>query len=68
MLSDKTADVVRRLQESQQKSLRREQLAAVGQLAAGLAHELRNPLMSMKLIVQTAAERDHESFSHATWW
>ncbi len=63
MLSDKTADVVRRLQESQQKSLRREQLAAVGQLAAGLAHELRNPLMSVKLILQTAAERDHESLS-----
>jgi signal transduction histidine kinase len=60
-LADKTSDVVRRLQESQQQSLRSEQLAAVGQLAAGLAHELRNPLMSMKLIVQTAAERTASS-------
>jgi signal transduction histidine kinase len=63
MLSEKTADVVRRLQDSQHQSLKREQLAAVGQLAAGLAHELRNPLMSVNLILQTAAERDDESLN-----
>jgi signal transduction histidine kinase len=63
MLADKTADVVQRLQESQRETLRHEQLAAVGQLAAGLAHELRNPLMSVKLIVQTAAERDNGSLN-----
>ncbi len=63
MLANKTGDVVHRLQESQQQSLRHEQLAAVGQFAAGLAHELRNPLMSMKLIVQTAAERADKSLN-----
>ncbi len=62
-LSEKTGDVVHRLQQSLRKSLRREQLAAVGQLAAGLAHELRNPLMSVKLILQTTAERHHPSLS-----
>lgn len=54
------AAVVERLQRSETERLRNEQLANVGQLAAGMAHELRNPLMPMKMLVQAALERGDE--------
>jgi len=49
--------VLQRLKQTEKDVLRAEQLAWVGQIAAGIAHEIRNPLMAIKLIVQAAAER-----------
>jgi signal transduction histidine kinase len=54
-MADDVGTVVDRLQQSQLEVLRAEQMAALGHLAAGLAHELRNPLTAMKILVQKAA-------------
>lgn len=58
MVSERVTQVVERLHENEREMLRSEQLASLGQLAAGLAHELRNPLTSLKTIVQLADSPD----------
>ena len=67
-LAQRVAQVVERLQSAERERLRNDQMAALGQLAAGLAHELRNPLTAMKTIVDAARrEPQTDRSTPATW-
>lgn len=47
-------DATEQLQRQQQELLRAERLAALGQLAASVAHEIRNPLTGIKMLIESA--------------
>jgi two-component system sensor histidine kinase HydH len=55
-VTEAAAAVLNRLEKTERDVLRAEQLAWVGQMAAGIAHEVRNPLTVIKLLVQSATD------------
>jgi signal transduction histidine kinase len=53
-------DMTTQLRGSQEELLEHERLATAGQMAATFAHEIRNPLSSIKMMLQLAGEQTAE--------
>jgi len=62
-LEARIADRTRELQESQAHVLHQEKMAAFGLLAAGIAHEVGNPLTSISSLVQMLQRRECDSYT-----
>lgn len=56
-VAEQLAEANQHLQEAEEAVRRSERLAALGQLTAGLAHELRNPMGTMKSSAELLAKR-----------
>ncbi len=62
-LEERIAERTRQLQESQAQVLHQEKMAAFGLLAAGIAHEVGNPLTAVSTIVQVLERRDLDDYT-----
>jgi signal transduction histidine kinase len=62
-LEARIAERTRELQESQAHVLHQEKMAAFGLLAAGIAHEVGNPLTSISSLVQLLQKRDCDGYT-----
>jgi two-component system, NtrC family, sensor kinase len=62
-LEARIAERSRELQEAQAHVLHQEKMAAFGLLAAGIAHEVGNPLTSISTLVQMLQRRDAELYT-----
>jgi two-component system sensor histidine kinase HydH len=60
-LAETLAETNRKLQQAQEEARRSERLAALGQMSAGLAHEIRNPLGVIKGSVEMLQQKLGES-------
>jgi signal transduction histidine kinase len=62
-LEARIAERTRELQEAQAHVLHQEKMAAFGLLAAGIAHEVGNPLTSISSMVQMLQRRDADEYT-----
>jgi signal transduction histidine kinase len=63
LLEARIGERTRDLQEAQARLLHQEKMAAFGLLAAGIAHEVGNPLTSISALVQMLQRRDSDNYT-----
>lgn len=63
MLQERIAERTRELQEAQAHVLHQEKMAAFGLLAAGIAHEIGNPLTAISSMVQMLRKRPQDAYT-----
>lgn len=60
-LEERVEKATDELRKAQDKLIEQEKLAALGKLSAGIAHEIRNPLTSIKVLIHSIAEKIADS-------
>lgn len=64
-LQDAFVAMVREIRAAEERLRENERFAALGRLAGGIAHELRNPLTAIRMAVETAAKGNEDSRAEA---
>ncbi len=61
LTEEKRAEAERTSAVREKEALRAQQMATLAQLATGVAHEIRNPLTAIKMLVQSSNSEDDQS-------
>lgn len=61
-LEKKVIERTKKLRETQDQLIQSEKLSIIGQLAAGVAHEIRNPLTTMNLVIEHLGKKCYDDF------
>lgn len=58
-MSAKLKELLDTIQSAQDHLIRKEKLYAIGEFSAGVAHEIKNPFTAIKMLIQTAQQKNH---------